>query len=89
MLVLVRFVGMIRTVVLRVFVIPFVTVLVGVPVLVRMTVFDVSMTVFVIMGMSVFALVFVFHRFSFLDRRIQHFKNETSGRSARGGAPRR
>ena len=73
-IVLVRLARMIRIVMLRMFVGRLVTVFVGVAVLMRMTVFDVSMPVFVVMGMSVVALVFVFHRLVSLDRRIQQFQ---------------
>ena len=85
--VLVRFLGMIRSFVLRVLMIRLVTVLVGVRVLMRMTVLDVSMTVFVIVGMSVFALVF--HGFSSLHfRRILHLQrcNVTASWKGRGAA---
>jgi len=74
MLVLVRLARMIRIVMLRMFVGRLFTVLVGVTVLMRMTVLDVSMPVFVVMGMSVLALMFVFHRLVSLDRRIQQFQ---------------
>jgi len=70
MLMLVRFVCMIRTVVLQVLVIRLVSMLVAVIVFVRMTVLDVSMTVFVVMGMSVFALRF--HRFPSSSTSVQH-----------------
>lgn len=57
MTVLVRFVFVIRTVVLRVVVIRLVIVIMAVSMLMRMTVLDIPMTVFVIVGVSVFAVV--------------------------------
>ncbi len=88
MLVLVWFLFMVRTVVLRVFVIRLVPVFVAVTVFMRMTVLDVSMPVFVGMGMSVF--VFVLHRYASLHfRSIQQLRNETSPPPGSGGAPRR
>ena len=67
MLVLVRFVFMARTVVVRVLVIRLVPMFVAVTVFMRMTVLDVSMTVFVGMGMSVFVLVL--HHFASVHER--------------------